>query len=344
MKLSEILVSALAVIIVNSCSSYYYVVTDVGKDLSVDRMVYVETSDGRSSAGFISPEVWSESAMDDPFEVDFYDRMCLMGKVYRAESDKISGLSFQPDQDHNGNPLFSPTETLDKKFRWFYTYYGYTARFKSLKDMLPLSLDGYITPAQRTLFFNGQEPPQGWNGIEMYYLLDDVNSKFAEWYSDAVFLALQNMVRPYCSETQTELLNNCRDDFMTDLDRTEVFIMEPDDFVARLVEIYPDTGFDKVYDDNAGSLKSVYEKEAVLISYFGYSFIYTMEMPGKYYEGNAVDFIVGNPSWKVDAFRLIDEDLVLEAVSRKLNVWAFVLTFALIILLLQIFAKVFARR
>lgn len=344
MKLSEILLSVLAVMFVNSCSSYYYVVTDVGKDLSVDRMVYAEASDSRSSSGFISPEIWAESSVDESFEVDFYDRICEMGMVYRTGAERISDLSFQPDKDNKGNPLFSPVETLDKRFRWFYTYYDYSARFKSLKDMLPLALDGYITPEQRTLFFKGQEPPQGWNGIEMYYLLDDVNSKFAEWYSDAVFLALQNMVRPYCSEDQTMILDECRDDFMKDMDKTVVFIMEPDDFVARLVEIYPDAGFDKVYDDNAGSLKSAYEKEAVLISYFGYSFIFTMDMPGKYYEGNAVDFIDGNPSWKVDAFRVIDEDLVLEAVSRKLNVWAFVLTFALIILLLQVFAKVFARR
>ena len=179
--------------------------------------------------------------------------------------------------------------------------------------------------------------------MEMYYLLDDVNTKFAEWYSDAVFFVLCDIFKPYCSESQVAVLSECRDEFMKDIDRTVVFVMEPDDFMARLSEIYPEKGFDKVYYDNEDLIKASYEKEAVLISYFGYSFVYTTRLPGKYYDGNAVDFIDGNPSWKVDAFRLLDGDLEFQAVSRKLNVWAFVLTFAIIILLLQIFAKVFAK-
>ena len=44
------------------------------------------------------------------------------------------------------------------------------------------------------------------------------------------------------------------------------------------------------------------------------------------------------------SYRLMDEDLVLEATFRTLNVWAFVLTFALILLLLQVFAKLFSKR
>ena len=59
---------------------------------------------------------------------------------------------------------------------------------------------------------------------------------------------------------------------------------------------------------------------------------------------NAVDFIDGSPVWKVDGYRLMDEDLVLEATFRTLNIWAFVLTFALILLLLQVFAKLFSKR
>ena len=69
-----------------------------------------------------------------------------------------------------------------------------------------------------------------------------------------------------------------------------------------------------------------------------------MNMPGIYFEGNAVDFIDGSPVWKVDSYRLMDEDLVLEATFRTLNIWAFVLTFALILLLLQVFAKLFSKR
>ena len=66
-------------------------------------------------------------------------------------------------------------------------------------------------------------------------------------------------------------------------------------------------------------------------------------MPGEYFEGNAVDFIDGLPAWKVDAYRLLAGDLVLEATFRKANIWTFVLTFAVIAAILQAFSKLFDR-
>ena len=39
MKYSEVLISLLALVLVNSCASYYYVATDVDKDMSVQRGV-----------------------------------------------------------------------------------------------------------------------------------------------------------------------------------------------------------------------------------------------------------------------------------------------------------------
>ena len=341
MRLREIFVAILAVVFVNSCSSYYYVATDVEPDLSVERTVYMENEDYLSD--FISTEVWAGSDVASPFEVDFYDQVGTMKRMYSSNADGIGGLSFQMDRYQKDNPLFTPVETLSKRFRWFYTYYDYRAEFKSLKEILPLALDEYITPEQRELFFRGENPPQGWNGLEMYYLLDDVNRKFAQWYSDAVFYTLCDIIKPYCTKVQTAVVEGCKAEFMKDIDRDLVFVMEPDTFVERLAELYPQAGFEDVYRTNEQALKESYKESSKLISYFGYSFVYSVGLPGKYFEGNAVDFIDANPSWKVDAFRLVDGDLVLEAVSRKVNVWAFVLTFALIILLLQVFAKVFSK-
>lgn len=320
-------VSILSIVSVSSCSSYYYVVTDVNEDMAVERTVYKEAEDA-----------------DSALRIDFYDQVCNMCEDCRMQADHISSLSFLPDPDQKDNPLFNPVETVSKRFRWFYTCYDYRAEFKSLKDRLPLALDGYMTPQQRALFFTGNNPPQRWNGLEMYYLLDDLNTKFARWYSDAVFIVLRDILRPYCNDGQALILDGCKDEFMKDMDRTLIFAMEPDDFVERLSEVHPDAGFDEVLGNNRDAVDSLYQKESELISYFGYSFVFNTRMPGRYYDGNAVDFIDGNPSWKVDAFRLMEDDLVLEAVTRKLNVWVFVLTFVLIILLLQLFAKVFARR
>lgn len=344
MKLNEMLIASLLLMTVNSCSSYYYVVTDVRKNLSAERTVYLETSDMASESGFVSGDIWTASAEDTPLEVDFYDRTVTMGKSCRASSDSVGTLLFSSVEGQEDNPLLHPSETVSKRFRWFHTYYDYRAVFRGLDTILPLSVDEYLTPQQRKLFFNGENPPRGWNGVEMYYLLDDLNRKFVTWYSDAVFLVHRDLLKKYCNDSQRVILDECKDDFMKGMDLDIVFVMEPDDFATRLAEIRPEAGFGDVYLANATALAEEYEEATRLLSCFEYSFIHSVKLPGRYYEGNAADFIDGMPSWKVDAFRLMDGDLVLEAVSRRVNVWAFLLTFALIALLLQSFAKVFARK
>lgn len=345
MKYREVLISLLALMMVNSCASYYYVATDVDKDMSVCREVFANSTENNAAdMRFMPSGVWTRAEVGKPFEIDFYDDVQEMNVMCRAEKDDMSDLKFTPDSSQIRNPLFAPEEKIGKRFRWFYTYYDYSARFSSLSESLPLSLDGYMTPEQRKLFFKGQDPADGWNGVEMYYLLDDVNRKFVEWYSDAVFYTMCDMFEPYCTEAQKAFLNRSKAGFVEGVDKDILMVMEPSGFASRLDEIAPAEGFGKIYAANAEQLDAAYEEKAEVISFFEYSFLYRMQMPGRYFEGNAVDFIDGNPVWKVDCYRLMDEDLVLEATFRTLNVWAFVLTFALILLLLQVFAKLFSKR
>ena len=55
-----------------------------------------------------------------------------------------------------------------------------------------------------------------------------------------------------------------------------------------------------------------------------------IRLPGKLVSTNASAFNCGNPQWKIDGYRLLYDDLVLEATSRKVNIWAFAVTFVLL--------------
>lgn len=345
MKSSQILLSILLMALLNSCVSYYYVVTDVDKNLSVCREVYANSSEGSpADMSFMPADRWSRAEYVDPFKVDFHYEVIDLNEKSRAEAEDISSIAFSPDSSQLMNPLFSPLERLDKRFRWFYTYYDYSTRFGSVAPMLPLPFEGYVTPEQASLFLRGQDPPEGWNGLEMYVLLDDVNRCFFTWYADAVFFTMCDLFDPYCSKSQNAFLDACKPAFADGIDEESIIIMEPDDFAARLDAIAPDAGFGEVYARNAEALADEYADRSELVSYFNYSFLYRISLPGRYFEGNAVDFIDGDPVWRVDAFRLMGGELVLEATSRTLNVWAFVLTFALVLLFLQVFAKLFSKK
>ena len=122
-----------------------------------------------------------------------------------------------------------------------------------------------------------------------------------------------------------------------------MFAMKPDEFEGRLATLLPELGFGNIYEDNSEAIDQAYEKETEIIGCFETAFMYSVNLPGKYMAGNAVDSLGGSPAWKVDAYRLMAGNLKLIATSRKVNVWAFLVTFAAIALLLQVFAKVFAK-
>ena len=341
MKTVYLLVAILLMAIINSCTTYYYLYTDVAKNLDVKRSVYASSADGSSvDFPFVISGRWSISKLPEAYEVDFYDVMVKMTHG-ASSSGRIGDVSLAGKDTYNS--LLRPSERLEKRFRWFYTYYDYNAEFKGLKDRLPIPFDGYFTDAQLELFFRGANPPEGWNGVEIYCLLDDINQNFAEWYSDASYYVMCDIFKPYCTKQQIVALDTLKYRFVEGLEREIMFAMKPDEFEDRLATLLPDSGFGNIYEDNSEAIDQAYEKETEIIGCFETSFMYTVDLPGKYMAGNAVDSLSGSPTWKIDAYRLMAGDLKLIATSRQVNVWAFLVTFAAIVLLLQVFAKVFAR-
>lgn len=341
MKTVYLLVAILLMTIINACTAYYYVRTDVAKNLDVKRSVYASSTDGSSvDFPFVILGRWSISKLPEPYEIDFYDAEVKM--THEASSSGRVGDVSLAGKD-GLNPLLRPSEDLDKRFRWFYTYYDYSAEFEGLKDKLPLPFEGYLTDDQLELFFRGSNPPGGWNGVEMYCLLDDINQNFAKWYSDASFNVMCDIFEPYCTNQQVVTLYKLKHRFMEGIEREAMFAMKPDEFEDRLAAVLPESGFGNIYEDNSEAIDQAYEKETEIIGCFETAFMYMVNLPGKYMAGNAVDFLEDCPVWKVDAYRLMSGDLKLIATSRRVNVWAFLVTFAAIALLLQVFAKVFAK-
>ena len=341
MKTVYLLVAMLLMTIINACTAYYYIHTDVAKNLDVKRSVYASSADGSSvDFPFVISGRWSISKLPEAYEVDFYDTKVKMTHE-ASSSGRVGDVSLV---GKNGlNPLLKPSENLGKRFRWFYTYYDYNAEFKGLKDRLPIPFDGYFTDAQLELFFRGASPPEGWNGVEMYCLLDDINQNFAKWHSDATYCVMCDIFKPYFTNQQMVALDTLKCRFMSGIEREVMFAMRPDEFEDRVATLLPDSGFGNIYEDNSEAIDQAYEKETEIIGCFETAFMYAVDLPGKYMAGNAVDSLSDSPTWKVDAYRLMAGDLKLIATSRQVNVWAFLVTFAAIVLLLQVFAKVFAR-
>jgi hypothetical protein len=74
-----------------------------------------------------------------------------------------------------------------------------------------------------------------------------------------------------------------------------------------------------------------YENQPV-IRYFFKAINYKLIMPGKVFPPENVIKQGDTLNWSLTAYRLVPEDFVIEATSRKANIWAWIVS-ALIILL-----------
>lgn len=81
-----------------------------------------------------------------------------------------------------------PMERVKKSFRWFYTYYIYTATYKELQDKGPVPLDNYLNKEEQMIWLQGNDDAfRGMNGIEMNDKLDKLEAKFGEWYNRSIY-------------------------------------------------------------------------------------------------------------------------------------------------------------
>ena len=101
----------LLMVLSTSCTSYYYVMTEFGADLSVERTVYSYSEDGSDVLpSFASGQDWRYSRLEEPFEVDFYDERVEMTGMSVMQCDDISEFRYLIGAGHEVDPLFSPVE------------------------------------------------------------------------------------------------------------------------------------------------------------------------------------------------------------------------------------------
>lgn len=71
MKTVYLLVAILLMTIINACTAYYYIRTDVAKNLDVKRSVYASSADGSSvDFPFVISGRWSISKLPEPYDLN----------------------------------------------------------------------------------------------------------------------------------------------------------------------------------------------------------------------------------------------------------------------------------
>ena len=340
MKKRMNIIMAVLLMILASCSTDYQMVTRVHKDGTVDREVWA-LADSAFLAGnethhpflFRLGKDWEVEELDSCIETDFFGENGKLNLKAHKVLDGVEGLDFFSAREDWMGPLAVPKEKLEKHFRWFYTYYTYTCDFQEIKDKGPIPMDKYLNRAEQLFLLQGKaDGYAGMNGVELINSLEDAEQRFLEWYYHTQFEMSYEIVEHFLKKTPTDLSYLPR----LEKDKEEVFSADgnrkkeiecPPEYVCGLLDKrYQTAVFGNLYKDYARQMEQLFEEKSIATQLFEYQIKFELSMPGELLSSNAVSAQDGMLVWKVDAYRVLTDNYRLQAESRVMNIWAFVLT------------------
>jgi len=225
---------------------------------------------------------------------------------------------------------FKVKHLLDTKFRWFYTYYRYTETYPKIITNFNIPIEKYMTKDEALFWFTGKpDLLRGMNGVEIREYVGGLEDNFHKWFNknlwDAEYkVLLENYDKIARIQISEQRLTSLRDTiFNAKVDKAEDFKME------QILDDYFKTGIFSNYWKTENCPMVKFEQDfsnGLLVPLFSRNLTYRLIMPGVVtVQNNAVihgDTLV----WNLTAYRMIPADYVIEAQSRKANLWAFILT------------------
>ena len=239
------------------------------------------------------------------------------------------------------NHLFKATASLDKHFKWFYTDYVYTETYTltNIQQLFPIPLDRFVSADTASYWFTGQPNlAADLTGSEQKELLDGIESQISQWMNANTFDYIYTYIAHVFWKdiknppvTNGQFLAN-KDSLLMSPAVANMKIFDEPEQVAKILKDYyhtdafeplfsEDRHWDRILDHQYMSLKYLMWMKPQL----------NLVMPGRVIDGG-MGKVDGNViSYRFSGERLLPHDYVISATSRVTHVWAYILTFLVII-------------
>ena len=223
---------------------------------------------------------------------------------------------------------------LEKRFKWFYTDYTFSETF-SREDttLFPIPLSQFVSADTASYWFTGHpDLTQGLCGAEQKEMLDGIEKKVGQWTNANWFYEICNVILENYDKVQNPPVSKERFASVRDSLVMLPCVLNADEegFIMEGVH----SPFEKIFQTDAYT-QFLHSYEGGLGQYkqllsFGTS--YDLVMPGRVlnagmgqYDGEVIHYRLGDE-------RMIPGDYTITATSRVTNVWAFIVTFLVIVL------------
>jgi len=355
MKLTSILTIIALSLAIASCTSDEEILTTINPDGSCSRS-FTRNVDSSFLAG--------DTAKSNPFPVDIDSNWKITsfdsttgihadwplkevktisapGKVnkftttIRRDFKSVEDMAenFRLKKSHEWSGL-KPRYSLDKKFRWFYTYYTYKEIYPKIKTFDKIPFSKYMTKDEAEFWFTGKpDLLTGMNGLEIREYIGNLEDKYNLWLAKNIWLVeYEELMKHYDSlpvkPVSKQRLEYAKDSVFDKYYSAADANKQDVDMNKSLNDYFGTTGFSPLWEKENGPMAK-FENEGYnleFIDLFNKSFNYKLILPGKSISSNNAITAGDTLTWKLDAYRMVYSDYELTAQSRKTNTWAFVVS------------------
>ena len=320
------IMAAIAALMVTSCDKNVTMVTEINRDGTCTRQV--STSDDC----LMDVDSWQPV---DPAETSDSATVIL-----RRSFESVQEMAANPILKASCKPIRSDA-SLDKKFKWFYTDYIFTETFLSWVDQFDEPLTKYMSAQEAGFMWTGYPNlVEGMTGIDMVDYLDALQEGLEHWeYRIVTGCQLKTIANHYKDianppVSQKEFISlkdsimefgyeNCYDEF--------------EDVKGLLKDFFKSDAFSSFFKDYEEVLNSDLQNTIELASI---KTSYMLKMPGRVTDPGHGTLVDGTIQYRFEGGFLIPGDHTITGSSRVTNVWAFILSAAVILLaLLSLFYR-----
>lgn len=330
-----------ALIIPHSCVTYYTVAPQILQDGSMTKTVYAHADSARLAGDlssnpfyFMPDSSWKTAAMEHPVkEWLFMDDSAVLN-IYASrhyETGEASSPMQPASEDYKDSPYLNPSEKWNRKRGFFFNTYEYSCRFSGLRDKMPVPIDSFMSEQEIHDWLTEPDNLSGMNGVEIYNMvLSTLTDKFADWYNSCY-------IKVYCdfiAEAAGDTLSTAqKEEISGRIRKTYDFIDDrvfDDNSVSKVASVMTDVTGNPAFVRAAATHRqqltdTLSAIETAYMMPMTTAFVYKVHMPGRLTYANTDIKDQGVPVWKVDGYRLLAGDVVIEATSRRVNPLGFII-------------------
>ncbi len=243
------------------------------------------------------------------------------------------------------NPLATPRlkreASLDKRFRWFYSFFSYREKVKELNPFKSIPMEDFFTEEEAAIVKQSLLDNDGLKGRYPQEELDRVEKKFNQWYAKNIFeglyLALLHGARNVKYPQLTpEAISSKKDALFAAFQKEQAPLenLSLDQFFKTCERVLQVSDLGKIREANKEGFQQVLAKYNILDNILAYYFRNEVFMPGLIMATNADSLEGSSVTWDVEAGKFFFADYEMWVESRMVNWWTLWVTGALLLLII----------